>query len=251
MPIKKIVFNALKYMLGLNREFDVGTTNDSERERRVAERLGKIARGSRILDAGAGELRYKKHCGHLDYVAQDFGGYDGAGDSKGLQTEKWDQTKLDIICDIVNIPEKAASFDAVLCVEVFEHLPEPILALKEFARLLKSGGTLLITAPFASLTHFAPYHFYSGFNKYFFEKFLNEYGFKDIEITPYGNYFEYIAQEIRRLDGVADKYCGARVKGFEKIAVMALIKMLHKYSKKDRGSSELLCYGYEVTAVRK
>jgi 2-polyprenyl-3-methyl-5-hydroxy-6-metoxy-1,4-benzoquinol methylase len=46
-----------------------------------------------------------------------------------------------------------------MCVEVFEHLPEPIKAVEEFARLFKPGGYLILTAPFCSLTHFAPLSF--------------------------------------------------------------------------------------------
>ncbi|WP_121022373.1 class I SAM-dependent methyltransferase [Helicobacter vulpis] len=53
---------------------------------------------------------------------------------------KWGNTQLDIICDITAIPERDGSFDAIMCVEVFEHLPNPILALKEFSRLLRGGG---------------------------------------------------------------------------------------------------------------
>ena len=63
----------------------VGLSNDSAREEWIISTLKKVPAGLRILDAGAGELRYKKHCSHLEYVAQDFGQYDGGGDT-GFQT---------------------------------------------------------------------------------------------------------------------------------------------------------------------
>lgn len=132
----------------------VGKSNKSNRDEWLKETLNKIPQGSRILDAGAGELQYKPLCGHLDYVSQDFAQYDGIGDDKGFQMGSWDQSKLDIISDITEIPEDDGSFDAIMCVEVFEHLPEPLKAIGEFSRLLKSGGHLVITAPFCSLTHF-------------------------------------------------------------------------------------------------
>jgi len=156
--------------------YDMGL-NMKNRDIWLEKALKEVLVGSRILDAGAGELRYKKFCDHLKYVSQDFAQYNGEGDSKGLQTGTWDQTKLDIISDITEIPEPDGSFDAIMCIEVFEHLPDPALAMKEFARLLKSGGQLIITAPFCSLTHFAPYHFGTGYNTYYYEHHLKKNGY--------------------------------------------------------------------------
>lgn len=48
---------------------------------------------------------------------------------------------LDYVGDIWDINEVDDSFDAILCKEVFEHIPYPNETLKEFARLLKSGGS--------------------------------------------------------------------------------------------------------------
>ena len=124
----------------------------------------------------------KKFCKHLDYVAQDFGHYNGIGDEKGLQTGKWDQSRLDIISDITDIPEPDASFGAAMCFEVFEHLPQVEAAVEELSRLLKPGGKLLVTAPFCSLTHFAPYHYCSGFNRYFYEEVFPKYDLKILEL---------------------------------------------------------------------
>ena len=64
-------------------------------------------------------------------------------------------------------------------------LPEPVKAIKEFARLLKSSGHIIITAPFCSLTHFALYHFHTGFNRYFYEKHLPDNGFEIGQIEKY------------------------------------------------------------------
>ncbi|MDO9324535.1 MAG: methyltransferase domain-containing protein, partial [Methanoregula sp.] len=139
--------------------------------------MKKIPPGSRILDAGAGEQQYKKFCTHLNYVSQDFAQYDGKGDGKALQTQKWETSNIDIVSDITTIPEPDTSFDAIMCIEVFEHLPEPIIAIKEFSRLLKPDGHLILTSPFCSLTHMAPYHFYPGYNRYFYEKHLADNGF--------------------------------------------------------------------------
>jgi ubiquinone/menaquinone biosynthesis C-methylase UbiE len=127
--------------------------NQQARDIWLEKTLKKIPVGSRILDAGAGELRYKKFCSHLTYVSQDFAQYNGKGDGKALQTRTRNNFNIDIMSNITSIPEPDGSFDAIMCIEVLEHLPEPLLAIKEFSRLLKPNGHLLLTAPFCSLTH--------------------------------------------------------------------------------------------------
>ena len=228
----------------------VGSKNEATRNVWLEQTLGALLSGLRILDAGAGEQANKKWCKHLEYVSQDFGQYDGTGNEKGLQMEKWDYSKLDIVSDITHIPEPDDSFDVVMCTEVFEHLPEPILAIKEFNRLLKTGGILILTAPFCSLTHFAPYHYYSGYNRYFYEKLLTENNLKIVELVSNGNFFEYIAQEIQRIQSIAMRYTCDKPNVFERYAMRFALKMLERFSGKDQGSDELLCFGYHVLAKK-
>lgn len=45
------------------------------------------------------------------------------------------------------IPERAQSADALICQEGIEHFADQLGALKEFNRVLKPGGTLLLTTP--------------------------------------------------------------------------------------------------------
>lgn len=231
---------------------NVGTNNQQKREIWLEKTLKNIPPGLRILDAGAGELQYKKFCTHLNYVSQDFAQYDGKGDGKALQIKTWDTSNIDIVSDITSIPEPDASFDAIMCIEVFEHLPEPILAIKEFSRLLKPDGHLILTAPFCSLTHMAPYHFYSGYNRYFYETHLAKHGFRIIELTENGNFFEFLAQELRRLSDVETKYTRGAVRFglFDKIARFWLLRTLERASSEDQGSKELLNFGFHVHAVK-
>ena len=85
----------------------VGARNESDRAAWVEKALQRVPAGSRILDAGAGEQRYRRFCSHLEYLAQDFARYDGTGDGRGLQTGVWDQRRLDIVSDIEAVPEPA------------------------------------------------------------------------------------------------------------------------------------------------
>jgi len=228
------------------------TTSLEDRERWLEEALKGIPSNSRILDAGAGETQYSKFCRHLNYVSQDFGKYNGQGDGSGLQTGSWDNSQLNIISDITSIPEPDNSFDAIMCIEVLEHIPAPIDALREFSRLLKPGGQLILTAPFASLTHFAPYHFYSGFNSYFYHKWLQEFGFKIIDITPNGNYFEYLRLELGRLRSVVRENAKNKkwLSPVEYFCVWVLLRALKKFSLNDTGSHKTLCFGYHLKATK-
>lgn len=137
-----------------------------------------------------------------------------------------------------------------MCIEVFEHIPDPISAIKEFSRLLKPSGYLIITAPFCSLTHFAPYHFYTGFNRYFYEKHLAENGFEVLEITPNGNFFEYVAQELLRVEFCSEKYTNRKISIIDKMAIVKLLTTLNKLSRSDKGSNEFLNYGLHVFAKK-
>lgn len=230
--------------------FKVGTTNESYRVQWIEKTLLKIPKGSTILDAGAGESQFKKFCGHLNYVAQDFAQYEGTGEV-GLQTGTWDNSKLDIVSDITSIPRPDASFDAIMCTEVLEHVPDPVAALSEMNRLLKPGGHLLLTAPFASLTHFAPYHFASGLSRFFYEHHLSKMGYDILEMDFNGNYFEYLAQEVRRIKRMAKEYTGTSINILDKIINHLLLYKLQKLSAKGNKSNELLCYGIHVFARKK
>ncbi len=230
--------------------FKVGTKNESTRVSWIEKTLKKIPEGSSILDAGAGECQFKKYCNHLQYTSQDFAQYNGEGNI-GLQTGNWDNTKLDIVSDITAIPLPNESIDAIMCTEVLEHIPNPVAAIEEFSRLIKPDGYLLITAPFASLTHFAPYHFATGLSRFFYEKHLSEKGFEIIDIQFNGNFFEFLAQENRRIKSVALKYNKQKISFFFKIINHLQLFFLERLTKSDTGSSELLCFGIHIFARKK
>ncbi len=229
----------------------VGTHNEQFRIDWIARALKQLPAGQRLLDAGAGEQQYRKFCAHLQYVSQDFAQYDPAATPAGLQYGDWDYGKLDIVSDITAIPEPKESFDVILCAEVFEHIPDPLKAIAEFARLLKPGGTLILTAPFCSMTHFAPYHFASGFNRYFYEHHLPAAGFDILELTPNGNYFQYVAQELRRRPDMASRYGGMTFRRWHFWLNQKMLNILERLNAADRGSSELLCYGFHVVARKR
>jgi SAM-dependent methyltransferase len=233
------VKESLKQIIGIN-------ANEDARNRWLLKTLATIPAGLRILDAGAGELRNKPLCAHLIYVSQDVCQYEGTGDAQGLQTGTWDTSKIDIVCDITSVPEPDGSFDVVLCSEVFEHLPDALKALDEFARLLKPGGKLIITAPFASLVHFAPYYYATGFSCYWYKYHLPLRKFVIQELTPNGDWFSYAKQEMLRLPGMARHYgnwCWP-------LAYLVVVGGLIYFSLcgKSRTAEDVACFGWHCVA---
>jgi SAM-dependent methyltransferase len=228
-----------------------GRDNERRRNDWVRDRLARLPKGARILDAGAGELRNRAYCSHLAYVSQDICEYEGKGDGQALQMGNWDTSGIDIISDITAIPEPDATFDAIVCTEVFEHLPDPVLAVKEFARLVRPGGAVVITAPFCSLTHFAPYHFATGLSRYWYEQHLPAHGLEIVEIVPNGGWFDYLAQELWRLPFSAGQYSVGRWLGWlTLLAALPALAGLRLLKTGDRGSSELLTFGWQIVARR-
>lgn len=226
-------------------------TNKQTRDRWVKRQLKKLRQGTWLLDAGAGEQQYKKWCSHLRYTATDIANYDGQGNGAALQTQTWNYQGLDIISDSACLPFATGSFGAILCTEVLEHVPDPVRVLEELVRVLKPGGKLLLTSPFASMTHFAPYHFATGFNKYFYEHHLDRLGVEIDQLVPNGNFFEHTKEVLQRTCTIGEKHAGVNFSKVDALSRLILLRYLAKASKKGRKSAEVMCLGYHVLATKR
>jgi SAM-dependent methyltransferase len=109
----------------------------------------KVVPGSRILDLGCarGEHALALARAGFDVVGADSDAAllellrTNAG-NEGLAVETWLQDVQ------AGLPE-AGTFDAVVCTEVLEHVPDYRLAMREIARALKPGGRACISVPTA------------------------------------------------------------------------------------------------------
>lgn len=72
------------------------------------------------------------------------------------------EVEPDIVADIAAVPLQDSCADVVLCCETLEHLPHPMKAVSEAARLLKPGGIFIGSCPFLFPVHGDP----SDFNRW-------------------------------------------------------------------------------------
>jgi SAM-dependent methyltransferase len=178
--------------------------NAHQRDVWVEAQARTLARGSRVLDVGAGPCRYKPLFAHCEYKTQDFCGHAPTA-AAGLMTEtSWEYGAIDYVCDAAHIPVSDGWFDAVLCTEVLEHVPDPAAVVRELGRILRPDGKLFLTAPLGSGVHQEPDHYFGGFTPYWYKRYLREAGFEDIEVVPNGGFFKNYAQESRRFSALID-----------------------------------------------
>ncbi|MEM1550698.1 MAG: class I SAM-dependent methyltransferase [Nitrososphaerota archaeon] len=149
----------------------------------------KVAnRDSIVLDAGAGEGRFREFFSHARYIALDF--------CKG--DPSWDYSRLDVIGNLLRLPLADGVCDVIICTQVLEHVPEPKIVLKELNRVARSGGHLFVSVPFWWFQHQKPYDYYryTSFGlRYLFE----QTGFKVDFIKPIGGYFWFLSVVLQGL----------------------------------------------------
>uniref|UniRef100_A0A6M3L170 Putative methyltransferase n=1 Tax=viral metagenome TaxID=1070528 RepID=A0A6M3L170_9ZZZZ len=109
----------------------------SEEDAWVAEKLQREGKGANI---GCGH-NYLEGLVNIDRVATG---------EKGTGGRKFEGAKVDLQADACEIPLPDNSFDFILARHLFEHLIDPVQALREWTRLLKPYGRLFITCPLHS-----------------------------------------------------------------------------------------------------
>jgi SAM-dependent methyltransferase len=139
--------------------------------------IERYARG-RVLDAGAGRLTYSTR---LKKRAESLISMDRDRIREGLS----------LIGEIETLPFRAQSFDSIFCSQVLEHLPQPGESLQELFRVLKPGGTLLLSAPHLTYLHNEP-HDYFRFTEYGLSHLLEKAGFECLELRWSGGLLSFL-----------------------------------------------------------
>jgi SAM-dependent methyltransferase len=152
---------------------------NSEADRFVARGAAELESGALVLDAGAGECRHAPLFEHVRY----FGTDNGVGD-----LTRWSYSNLDFFSDLKDLPVPDRSVDAVLNINVLEHVTDPQRVLCECHRVLRPEGRLFLVAPQSWLMHQAPRDYYR-FTRHGLEYLLEKAGFTSLTIEAVGGTF--------------------------------------------------------------
>lgn len=96
-----------------------------------------------LLDVGCGTGELLKEISNLG-IAQQLSGIDISSKMIDIAKEKLKETATLLLGDSEELPFNDQSFDAVVCNDSFHHYPTPSKVIKEFARVLKKDGILII-----------------------------------------------------------------------------------------------------------
>lgn len=169
----------------IRRRIEVNVLDQIEMMKQAQATFGS---DSRVLDAGAGEGRYRRFLEHARYTAVDF----GLGDSS------WDYRSLDSLADLHHLPFQAAVFDGAVCTQVIEHVRYPEGVIRELARVLKPGGHLFLSAPQGWHQHQKP-HDYFRFTSFALEAMFRDASLRPVYIRPMGGYFWALSYELQMM----------------------------------------------------
>lgn len=138
----------------------------------LASAAGAHARG-RLVDIGCGTKPYTAM--FAPYVDEHVG-VDHPDSPHAL-------TSVDVLASAYDVPLEDAGFDTALMSEVLEHLEDPERGLREAFRLLRPGGTLILTTPFMWVLHEEPRDFFR-YSPHGLRYLLGRAGFHDVHVTP-------------------------------------------------------------------
>lgn len=131
--------------------------------------VATLPKNAIILDFGAGHGDFSAALQKFKVVALDVYPYD----------------EVDIVCDLQKmIPFKRANFDAIVLMNVLEHIQQPGHLIKILARLLRPDGLLIIAVPFLLKLHQLPYDFYR-YSHYELENIGRDAGLEVLSVEGY------------------------------------------------------------------
>lgn len=139
----------------------------------LQQQVDRLPEQAVLLDVGAG---------HGDF-AEIFDG------RQSILLDVFPYPEIDIVCDLTQaVPFRPGSFDAVVLMNVLEHVYDSRALFSSVKTLLKPGGVFVVAIPFLLKVHQAPYDFvrYTHFS---LERLGQEFG---LELQSLEGYYDPI-----------------------------------------------------------
>ena len=148
------------------------------------QNVPSIAPGSRVLDLGGEKIQKR---GQFDIERFDL----------SVIYVNFSVTKQpDVQADAALLPFVDGSFDAAICSELLEHVPDPVAVLRQVHRVLHKGGVLLISVPFLHRIHGDPSD-YGRYTDHYWQENLVKIGFSSITIERQGLFWSVLMDMLR------------------------------------------------------
>jgi SAM-dependent methyltransferase len=159
-----------------NLHFSAGTYSLGAVSRRF---LAAYCEGD-VLDAGAGRGGWRST---IEKRAWRYDSIDAS--VRGDHRPTW----VGDIEDMNMVPD--GHYDTVVCQQVLEHVRHPWRVLEEFHRVLKPGGTVVLSVPHLSRRHELP-HDYFRYTQEGLTALFEDAGFEIVEMTTYGGILSFL-----------------------------------------------------------
>lgn len=148
--------------------------------RDIKDAIDNYAKG-KLLDLGCGNKPYQT----LYQLKTTF--------QIGCDVIQSDKNCADVICPVTDLKFTDRLFDTILCTQVLEHVFEHDKMMSEIYRVLKPGGHIILTVPFAWELHEEPYDFFR-YTKHALKQLFEQSGFEIDYIKPNGGKWAAIYQ---------------------------------------------------------
>lgn len=150
--------------------------------RALVPRLRRYGHGA-LLDVGCGTMPYRR------FVPDRVTSYEGAD----VEPRVADVAYITDAETLTSVPD--AHYDTVLCSEVLEHVRDPRRAIGQIRRVLRSGGTVILTVPHLSRLHEEPHDYYR-YTTHGLAHLLGDAGFTVGEIVSTGSLFAFVGHQL-------------------------------------------------------
>jgi hypothetical protein len=198
----------------------------------------ELPSGSRLIDVGAGNSPYRELFDHVRYESTDWehSVHPGA-------------RAVDHVGPAHDLPVPDAAYDAVLCTQVLEHVPNPDAVIAELYRVLRPGGRLYLTVPLAWELHELPFDFYR-YTPHGLAHILGGAGFVELEIRARNDCFSTLAQLLQNVGSTMGRYPdGNDTRRAEAQSLLgAMAATVGSFA--DLDSRNIFPLGYSIVAMR-